>query len=148
MKMPILLAGLLLTGTAAPAWGQPPASQPADKSPAASASQPEAPPQADPTRPTDPRLIALLVGGCTESANPGNVQAVPQITRRAFIGVGGRCEALVEITGCGLHTLRLGQSVSLPLPGGGLLTFRVTRLSVEEIELELTSPTTGKLIIR
>lgn len=150
---PVLAVALTLILTTA-ALADPPTTQPADPeapvvldaSPVASL--PDTARSADPTQ-ASPRLRAILAGS---TAGPGRYETqepvLPRMTKRAFIQIdGSEPEALIEIEGMGLVSVRQASLFSVATAGVGLtLTFKVTRLAADGIDIEGTDTAEGRKI--
>jgi hypothetical protein len=138
-----LLAAAVASYAATPG----PTSRPTTRPTTAPSPAPAPPPPAqetrlDPTRPSD-KLRAYLnpQAGTTQPA--AKEAALPRIIRRAFLQTGSRpAEALVEVNGSPLISIQQGSTITVTMQQGGSLTIRVTKLSVDEIGIEL--PATGQ----
>ena len=154
---------LLIVGTASMAAAQTApqaATQPASGDCPSAVGSPATsqPASADPTRPGE-RLRPFLYPGGPAGARGGPAveekPRLPQILRRGFLQAdGGKAEALIEIEGPkpSILAIQEGGTLTVSTDRGAILTFRVTKLSRDEIELECVTPDGQpkgpKLIIR
>ena len=96
----------------------------------------------DPTRPSE-KLRPFLnpLGSATQPA--AKDAPLPRIVKRAFLQAGKRpAEALVEVNGSPLISIQQGSTITVTTQQGASLTIRVTKLSADEIGIEL--PATGQ----
>lgn len=108
-----------------------------DTAPAGAAAQ-------DPTQ-TSASLQAFL--NASEHTTARSAEGVlPSIVRRAYIEVDGRPpEAILDIGGMGLLTVREGSSATLRSANGGAVTVRIARLTADETQIEI--PATGATFV-
>jgi endonuclease YncB( thermonuclease family) len=126
--------------TSRPATATAPAAATSQPAPAATTQ----PAQQDPTRPSDKLrpFLTPLAGAATRPAE-AKEPALPRIVKRAFLQLGGRPpEALVEIEGSSLISIRQGSTVTVTTRQGETVTIRITKLSADEITIEM--PATGR----
>ena len=141
---------LLALGIGSAAMAQEPTTRPADAGvPVVLDARPAAtqPAGADPTQP-GLRLRAFL------NAAPGSAgrlvaeeASLPRMVKRGFFQTdGGKPEALIEIDGAGLFSVQEGSTVSVTTSQGATLTFRVTKVSADQIEIEGVDSAAGRKI--
>jgi hypothetical protein len=114
--------------------------QPADTSGPTATTEPSTATQTDPTR-ADQRLQAFLKPATTKPT--AEKSKLVRITRCGFVQTDNHePEALIEIEGAGIVSVKTGSTVSVATRQGQSLTIHVIKLAPDEIEIEV--PATGE----
>ncbi|MCY2928341.1 MAG: hypothetical protein NTV86_02385 [Planctomycetota bacterium] len=154
LRLTLLILSILGVSAAFAQQADRPPEAPAPPPAPAAATQPASrPASADPTQAGEKLRPFLAAGpaGTARSLPPvPEVPRLPRILKRAYIQTdGGRPEAMIEVDGSSILSIREGVAVTASTGPGASFTFRVTRLTPDEIEIECVAPAKGqKLTIR